>query len=121
MKENNDYLVSCDTCKKGYLRKESMKEPCLYCVGNSHFENLPDVKQCKLYRCRYIILYGFEDGIKQTQEDYIDIEAQVIPTIDDVKKTLEGNNLLPKLLLEVWIFSIKEINKEIKNEKREIF
>ena len=33
------YVVSCKTCKYGYLRRESMKEPCLYCVSHSHFEH----------------------------------------------------------------------------------
>ena len=39
------YVVSCKTCKYGYLRRESMKEPCLYCVSHSHFERKQDDKK----------------------------------------------------------------------------
>ena len=51
MNKDEDFLVSCDTCKKGYLRKESMKEPCMYCMGHSHFE-LKESKEKEDAKCQ---------------------------------------------------------------------
>ena len=34
----NEIPISCRTCLSEYLGRESMKEPCVYCHGHSHWE-----------------------------------------------------------------------------------
>jgi hypothetical protein len=65
----------------------------------------------KLYKCLYLFWYGYKDGVKHSLEDWIDIESEQAPTEQEVIKTLEGNNLLPKLLISVDVYSITEVKQ----------
>jgi hypothetical protein len=63
-----------------------------------------------LYRCTYIVLYGYEDGIKHTVDDWIEVEAEAKPTKKEIIDTLNGNNLIPKLLISIDVYSITKID-----------